>query len=68
MTQGYLSERGMMSVTSVVPRIPKTVLEAGDTLDEGNVVDISVAENWLVRDDILNIVKEIIAQKLQPEV
>lgn len=66
--KGRLSDRGMSNVTTVIPRIPKTILEAGNTHDEEEIIDMSVAENWLIRDEILKIEKEVVEKKLRSEV
>ena len=65
---GRLSDRGMDNVATVIPRIPKTILEAGNTPDEEDIVDMSVAENWLIRDEILKIEKEVVEKKVRSEV
>lgn len=67
-TKGGLSSRGMKNVNTVIPLMPKTVLEAGDTPNEGDIVDMSVAENWLIRKEVLEIEKEVAEKQLQSEV
>ncbi|KAF2235968.1 PLP-dependent transferase [Viridothelium virens] len=66
-SKGRLSDRGRDNVDSVIPRIPKTILEAGSTPDEDGIIDMSVAENWLIRDEILEIEREVVESKLHPE-
>ena len=55
--KGQLSQRGLANITSVMPHIPKTILDAGYIPDEDFVIDLSIAENWLVHDEVLEIHK-----------
>ena len=63
-----LSRRGDANVSNIMPRIPKTVLEAGWAPNEDSVIDLSMAENWLIRDEILEIQKTVATDYLNHEV
>ena len=59
-----LSQRGLTNVTTVMQGVPKTILEAGYVTDEDAIVDLSVTENWLICDEILEIQKGIGTKEL----
>ena len=63
-----LSKRGDANVSNIMPRIPTTILEAGWVLNEDSIIDLSIAENWLIRDEILEIQKTVVANYLNREV
>ena len=63
-----LSKRGNANVSNIMPHIPKTILEAGWVPNEDSVIDLSIAENWLIRDEILDIQKTCNAEYLNREV
>lgn len=63
-----LSKRGNANVSNILPRIPRTILEAGWVPNEDSVIDLSIAENWLIRDEILDIQKTVEAEYLTREV
>ena len=60
-----LSSRGHLNLTQVIAKIPKSILEP---TSNPNVVDLSMAENHLIREEILCIVKSSIAKNLHLEV
>ena len=63
-----LSKRGNTNVSNILPRIPRTILQAGWVPNEDSVIDLSIAENWLIRDEILDIQKTAEAEYLNREV
>ena len=63
-----LSRRGDANVSNAMPRIPRTVLEAGWVPNEDSLIDLSMAENWLIREEILEIQKTVVADHLNREV
>ena len=68
MMQGQLSQRGIANVTTIMPRIPKTILDAGNIPDEDSIIDLSVAENWMIRDQVLEIERAVVKDHLNAEV
>ena len=66
--KGRLSQRGVANVTSFIKRMPKNIMDAGNTADESVIVDLSVAENWLIRDEILQIQRRVVQNNLHAEV
>ena len=65
---GQLSKRGNANVSNIMPRIPPAILQAGWLPNEGNVIDLSMAENWLIRDEILDIQKNVASHVLESHV
>ena len=63
-----LSKRGDANVSNIMPRIPRTILEAGWVPNEDSIIDLSIAENWLIRDEILEIQKTVVTDYLNREV
>ena len=63
-----LSKRGDANVTNILPRIPKTILEAGWVPNEDFTIDLSMAENWLIHDEVLEIQKTVVTDYLNREV
>lgn len=63
-----LSRRGNSNVSNILPRIPRTILEAGWVPNEDAIIDLSIAENWLIRDEILDIQKTVVKENLNREV
>ena len=63
-----LSKRGDANVSNIMPRIPRTILEAGWAPHEDSIIDLSIAENWLIRDEILEIQKTVVTDYLNREV
>ena len=57
---GRLSQRGIANVTTVMPRVPNAILDTGNIPNEDSTIDLSVAENWLIRNEILQIEKGIV--------
>lgn len=60
-----LSNRGHLNLKQVVANIPKKILKP--TAD-ASVIDLSMAENHLIREEILQIVKSSIAGDLLSQV
>lgn len=60
-----LSSRGHLNLTQVIAKIPKSILEPSPN---PNAIDLSMAENHLIREEILQIVKSSIAGDLRSEV
>lgn len=65
---GKLSQRGSANVSNIMPRIPKAILESGWIPNEGSIIDMSMAENWLIRDEVLEIQKNVANDNLNHEV
>ncbi|KAL9084060.1 MAG: hypothetical protein Q9165_008261 [Trypethelium subeluteriae] len=59
-----LSMRGWSNVGAIMPKIRGAVAERS-RLDNPNI-DLATAENWLIRDEIINIYKDAIAKDLEP--
>ncbi len=55
-----LFKRGAANVSDILPKISRTILEVGGVPDEDFMIDLSIAENWLIRDEILEIQKTIV--------
>ena len=66
--EGRLSQRGVGNVANLIKRMPKTILDAGNTADESSIIDLSVAENWLIRNGILEIQRSVVQDSLQAQV
>lgn len=62
-----LSKRGDANVSNILPRIPRTILEAGWVSNEDSIIDLSIAENWLIRDEILEIQKKVVTDYFNRE-
>ncbi|KAL8782712.1 MAG: hypothetical protein Q9195_009582, partial [Heterodermia aff. obscurata] len=62
-----LSKRGKANVSNIMPHIPRTMREAGWIPNENSIIDLSVAENWLIRDEILEIHKKVSGDYLNRE-
>lgn len=60
----HLSQRGRANIERVMARIPKAILagtkktESTNSLDD--CIDLSMAENWLIRSEVLAICKAAI--------
>ena len=60
-----LSKRGNANVEAIMPKIKGQVAER---VKENNTnIDLSTAENWFIRSELIDICKEIITQELRPE-
>ena len=65
-TEGQgLSRRGWSNVASIMPKI-KTAAAERSRLDSPNI-DLSSAENWLIRGELIEICKEAITEKICPQ-
>lgn len=60
-----LSSRGHLNLTQVIAKIPKSILEP---TPNPNAIDLSMAENHLIREEILQIVKSSMAGDLHSKV
>lgn len=65
-TRHGLSQRGWNNVEGIMPKIRAAVQERKVT-NSANI-DLSTAENWLIRPELIDICKESIAQNLEPRV
>ena len=63
--QGGLSKRAWGNVEDIMPRINAAVQER-IRVDNPNI-DLSTAENWLIRDEVIAIFKEAIAERLSAQ-
>lgn len=61
-----LSNRGQLNVDRIMPNVPKSMLEPPE--EEDDCIDLSLAENWLIRNEVLEIYKEAISEHYQPKV
>ena len=67
--QPKLSKRGQINIDEIMARVPKSILEEKPQAPtEAGPIDLSVAENWLIRDEILEICKPGIQRSLDREV
>jgi len=62
---GSLSKRGQFNVEKIISKIPRAILEP---TSDPNQVNLSMAENHLIRDEIFEVVKKAISKSLQAEV
>ena len=58
-----LSTRGLSNVSAIMPKITAAVTER----TEGAHIDLSSAENWLLRPELISICKDAIASKLSAQ-
>ena len=64
-----LSERGRSKITQIMSRVPKKLLgDSESKLNGSSIIDLSMAENWLIRNEVLEICKFAIDQKFQTHV
>jgi hypothetical protein len=61
-----LSKRGAANVDAILPSISAALLER--TKPTAPRIDLSTAENWLMRNEIIEMTKDAIAQELKPHV
>ena len=64
-----LSERGRSNIIEIMSRVPKKLL--GGTESKSNrssIIDLSMAENWLIRNEVLEVCRFAIDQKFQAHV
>jgi hypothetical protein len=60
-----LSDRGFYNVHKALPRIPKTSLEASSNAD---LIDLSLAENTVNRNEVLDILRASLGNEIQSQV
>lgn len=65
-TVGDLSARGRSNVELIMPMISKLIAEKQRSQDI--TIDLSTAENWLIRNELIDIFKAAIAENLIPRV
>jgi len=58
-----LSKRGNINVSNIMPHIPQAILEAGWIPNEDSVIDLSMAENHMIRDEVLQIEKAVVLKR-----
>jgi C4-type Zn-finger protein len=61
-----LSKRGWATVEGILPKIKDTVAER--TKKQNTNIDLSTAENWLLRPELIDICKDAINQDLSSRV
>ena len=65
----HLSQRGRSNILEVMSKIPKSLLgDSKSRWSETDPIDLSVAENWLIRNEVLEICKSVINQRFQTHV
>lgn len=67
-----LSQRGRSNITAIMARIPKAILAGTKstksiTSNDGSI-DLSMAENWLIRHEVLDICKAAIKDNFDTHV
>jgi hypothetical protein len=59
-----LSSRGLSNLTNIMQKVPKSILDGTkDThllSTKNSLIDLSMAENWLIRPEVLEICKSAI--------
>ena len=65
-TSDAMSARGWSNVSAIMPKISAQVAERSRP-DNPNI-DLATAENWLIRNEIIEICKEAIQIGLHPKV
>ncbi|KAI1778792.1 1-aminocyclopropane-1-carboxylate synthase [Hypoxylon cercidicola] len=60
-----MSKRGWNNVEAIMPKIRGAVAERKIT--NNAKIDLSTAENWLIRSELIDICKESIVQRLEPK-
>jgi len=65
MRMSTLSARGQFNVSQIMAKIPRALLEPSS---DPNLVDLSMAENHLIRHEVSQFVKSAIAKSFEPEV
>ena len=64
-----LSERGRSNISEIMSRVPQKLLgDSKSKSDKSSVIDLSMAENWLIRNEVLEICKFAINKKFQKHV
>lgn len=64
-----LSARGRSNVMEIMSRVPKNLLQDDENISDGNdQINLSMAENWLVRNEVLEICKNAISHIFGKEV
>lgn len=63
---GSLSGRGRSNITEIMSQVPKKLLQDSETTaDNNDCLDMSMAENWLIREEVLDECKLAMSRKLQ---
>ena len=64
-----LSERGTLNLTAIMSQVPKAILEGSKcSIVDGRGIDLSMAENWLIRNEVLDISKAAIQNTFEAHV
>ena len=67
----HLSQRGCSNITSVLSQVPKALLEdskKGKHKEKSESVDLSMAENWVIRKEVIKICKKAISKDFDTHV
>ena len=72
-TMDDLSIRGRSNITTIMSQVPKAMLEDDGSSplpssSDDEPIDLSIAENWLIRDEILDICRAAIEKDLSARV
>jgi hypothetical protein len=66
------SSRGRSNLTNIMQKIPKAILEGTKDTNllstKNNLIDLSMAENWLIRPEVLEICKSAIQNNFESHV
>ena len=64
-----LSRRGTINMNVIMPQIPTSVIENAKRGDQDNtIINLSMAENWLIRPELIEICKIAMEKQLAPDV
>ena len=61
-----ISQRGWSNVAMIMPKIRGAVAERANKTSSN--IDLSTAENWLIREEVLEICRTAIQDNLKPKV
>lgn len=64
--QHGMSRRGWANIEVIMPKIKHGVEQR--TAPHNDMIDLSTAENWLIRSELIEICKSSITQELVPQV
>lgn len=59
------SARGASNLIEVMTRVPESILKPSSNPDE---INLSNAENWVVRNEVLDVLKSAVEKRLQAHV
>ena len=66
MAEAGMSKRGKANVDAIIPKIKAAVADRSKPATSN--IDLSTAENWLIRPELIEICKSAISENLQAEV